>query len=132
MASEALVNLLISLENHLHPVASLFNIIILPNGAFFFFLRNKHICGSHPISQDLFLFFLRNFRCCTSPLRMRAHAWPHGLLRNSTTSRLVAARKQAVTSITADNTSGLLNITGGNRLRWATLSGVFFFAIGGE
>lgn len=37
MASEALVNLLISLENHLHPVASLFNIIILPNGAFFFF-----------------------------------------------------------------------------------------------
>lgn len=124
MASDALVNLLISLENHLHPVASLFNIIILPNGAFFF-LRNKHICGSHPISQAFF-FFLRNFRSCTSPLRMRAHAWPHGLLWNSTTSRLVAA------SITADNTSGLLSITGGNRLRWATLSGVFFFAIGGE
>lgn len=36
MASDALVNLLISLENHLHPVASLFNIIILHNGAFFF------------------------------------------------------------------------------------------------
>lgn len=54
MASDALVNLLISLGNHLHPVASLFNIIILPNGAFFFFLRNKHICGSHPISQAFF------------------------------------------------------------------------------
>lgn len=32
--SEAVVNLLISLENHLHLAAPLFNIIILPHGAF--------------------------------------------------------------------------------------------------
>lgn len=119
MASEALVNLLISLENHLHPVASLFNIIILPNGAFFFFNVTSTFADLIQFLRISFWVFLHNFRCCTSPLRMRAHAWPHGLLRNSTTSRLVAARKQAVTSITADNTSGLLSITGGNRLRWA-------------
>lgn len=42
-------SLLISSENHLHPAAPLFNIIILLNEAFSGY---KHICGFHSISQD--------------------------------------------------------------------------------
>lgn len=57
MTSEALVNLLISLEIHQHPVAPLFNIVFLPNGEFF--LGNKHICISHSISQAIYFFFAK-------------------------------------------------------------------------
>lgn len=63
MASEALVNLLISLENHLHPVASLFNIIILPNGAFFFFYVTSTFAD---LIQFLWIFFC--FLCAISDL----------------------------------------------------------------
>lgn len=66
MACDALVNLLISLENHLHPVASFFNIIILPNGAFFFYVTST-FADLIQFLRLFWLFFFAQFQILHIP-----------------------------------------------------------------
>lgn len=116
------MNLLISLQGHLQPEAPLFNIKILPNGAF---SGNKPICESHSTSRAFYFFFAQ-----IQILHIPAPS-ENSCLASRITQELNDI-KVGGCSIVASSTFGLSSLTGSNRLCSATLSHVGFFGIGGR